>query len=61
MGPMLHRAIKPKLSLAPSLSLRAADKPTPERHDEGDGHRPGRDAPGVECHRDKFRGGEEGQ
>ena len=29
MGPMLHRAIKPKLSLAPSLSLRAADKPTP--------------------------------
>ena len=26
---MLHRAIKPKLSLAPSLSLRAADKPTP--------------------------------
>ena len=29
MGPMLHRATRPKLSSVPSGSLRAADKPTP--------------------------------
>ena len=29
MGPTLHKATSPKLSLAPSRSLRAADRPTP--------------------------------
>ena len=29
MGPTLHRAMRPKLSLALSLSLRAAEKPMP--------------------------------
>ena len=29
IGPILHRATRPKLSLAPSLSLLAAERPTP--------------------------------
>ena len=29
IGPILHSATRPKLSLAPSLSLLAAERPTP--------------------------------
>ena len=35
MGPTLHSATKPKLSLALSLSLRAAERPTPNARMKG--------------------------